>query len=209
MDTALSEEADVEPLLTSLKLDKASLIQAVRYADSERALCTGNDVHGFAAFTVYDKVARALRERYVGRDGWERDETDNQAGIRHPELKIRVVPVNFDENAGNGLLQPTNSSPKGEKTKAKARCNGTGWLPGLPEIPHQEQSEYKTWILGVRSVNGEPLRAELSFPVAFEGKFFTRFAPRIILLDGTDESPAVTSDSLPATEIVDIPIHRK
>jgi len=208
-DSVLFESADILPQLTALGLDREGLVEAVRYAESERALCTSNDVHGFSQITVYDKAARSLRETFVGA-GWEKDETNNQAGISHPGLKIRVVPCNFDENCGNPLVEPTNRSPKGEVSKAKARCNATGWLPGLPDVEAQDGDDYKTWILGVFAVEGEPLRAELSFPVGFDGKYYTRFATRIILLRGDEEGARGARDDAPApTEIVDIPIARK
>lgn len=210
-DVVLTDEESVTALVAELELDVKGLIDAVRYADSERALCTANDVHGFSSMTVYDKTARALRETYVGR-GWERDETNNQAGIAHPVKKIRLVPCNFDQNTCNPLVQPSNRSPKGEVSKAKTRCNATAWLPGLPDIPAQSEHEYKTWILGVYAVDGEPLKAELCFPVEFDGKHFTRFSIRAMLLRGDEESetPARRSgDAPPPTEIVDIPIARK
>ncbi|QGZ96973.1 hypothetical protein [Terricaulis silvestris] len=209
-DTVLRESHEVVPFLTTLSLDVEGLVEAVRYAESQRALCTSNDVHGFSQMTVYDKAARGLREVYCGRDGWEKDETNNQAGICNPALKIRVVPCNFTIECGTSV-EPTNRSPKGEVSKAKARCNATGWLPGLPDIEAQEGSEYKTWILGIYAVGGEPLKAELSFPVAFDGKYFTRFETRVILLRGSedDDTPTGRRDAPEPTEVVDIPIARR
>jgi hypothetical protein len=209
-DSVLSEDFEVLPLLADMDLDKNGLIESVRYADAERALCTGNDVNGFAAMTVYDKTARALRERYCG-GPWEKDDTDNQAGIRHPVKKLRIVPCNFDINAGNLLVQPTNRSEKGEVSRGRARCNATGWLPNLPDIPAQDRHDFKTWILGIYAADRQPLRAELSFPVEFNGKYFTRFARRIILLRG-DEDENLTKGRRGGegpTDIVDIAIVRK
>lgn len=209
-DIVKIHKAEIAALVAELGLDLEGLIEVVRYADSERSLCTSNDVHGFASMTVYDKAARGLRETFCGK-GWEKDETNNQAGICHPDKKIRIVPCNFDQNTSNPLVQPTNRSPKGEVSKAKARCNATGWLPGLPDVPAQPEAEYKTWILGIFAVDGEPLKAELAFPVEFDGKFFTRFLIRAVLLRGDeDASPGRRSGEAPSpTEIVDIPIARK
>ena len=176
----------------------------------ERVLCTSNDVHGFSQMTVYDKAARGLREVYCGQGEWEKDETNNQAGICHPGLKIRVVPCNFTAECGT-LAEPTNRSPKGEVSKAKARCNATGWLPGLPDVEAQHGVEYKTWILGIYAVEGEPLKAELSFPIAFDGKYFTRFETRVLLLRGDEdgETPGSRRNAPQPTELVDIPITRR
>lgn len=204
-----SEDYEVIPLLTRMDLDKAGLIEAVRYASAERKLCTANDASGFEAITVYDKAARGLREIYGG-GPWAKDESNGQAGIKHPGLRIRIVPCNFDEYCGS-LNDPSNRSPKGEVSKAKAMCNATGWLFERQAIPPQAGAEFLTWILGVRSVDGEPLRAELSLPIKFDGKFYTGFAKRIILLDGSEDgdSGARRRDGPAPTEIVDIPIVRK
>lgn len=207
-DSVLSVDFEIVPHLASMGLDKEGLIEVVRFADAERALCTGNDVNGFAAMTVYDKAARALRERYCG-GGWEKDDTDNQAGIRHPAKKLRIVPCNFDINVGNRLVQPTNRSPKGEVSRGKARCNATGWLPGVPDIPPQDRKDYKTWILGIYAVDAQPLKAELSFPVEFDGSFYSRFAQRIILLRGDEDDHRPSGRDEGPTDIVDIAIIRK
>jgi hypothetical protein len=184
----------------------------VRFAESERALCTTNDARGFELMTVYDKAARRLREIFCGKD-WERDDSDNQAGIRNAALKLRVIPCNFDEDAGNPLVEPTNRVAKGEGSRAKSRCNGTGWLPGLEDIPAQAGRDYVTWILGIYAQDGKSLKAELSLPIDFAGNHFTRFGSRIILLDGTEEIGGSSQSSRPdrpgPTEEIDIAIPRK
>lgn len=211
-DQVLAQDFEVVPLLVQLGLDKAGLIEAVRYAESERSLCTPNDAAGFAAMTVYDKAARRLREIYCGAR-WERDESNNQAGIRNPALGVRVVPCNFDQNTGNPLIDPLNRSPKGEVSRAKTRCNATGWLPGLPDVPAQEHDNLKTWVLGIYAAERRPLRAELSFPVDFDLGYFTRFSKRIILLNGTEHGDPfrdrIDLDNDDAVGIVDISISRK
>jgi len=210
-DAVYMQDFEVVPMLTAMALDRLGLIEAVRYAEAERALCTSNDANGFAAMTVYDKAARGLRETYCGKD-WEKDDSYNQAGIRHPEKRLRIVPCNFDVNAGNPLIQPTNRSPKGDVSRSKVRCNATGWLPGIPDVPAQSGREDKTWVLGIYAVEGQPLKAELSFPVDFDGSYFTRFAERIILLRGDEDDGSldrVGRDDQGPTEVVDIAITRK
>ena len=202
------EDFEVVPLLTQMALDKAGLIEAVRYAHAERKLCTANDANGFEAITVYDKTARGLREIYGG-GPWEKDESNGQAGIQHVGLRLRIVPCNFDEDCAS-LRDPSNRSPKGEVSKAKAMCNATGWLFKREEIAPQAGAEFLTWILGVRSVDGEPLRAELSLPIKFDSNFYTGFAKRIILLDGSEDDETARRHEGPTpTEVVDIPIVRK
>src|SRR3546814_15742708 len=94
--TLLFEDHDVVPAIVGMELDRDRLIEVARYADSERALCTSNDARGFDLIITHDKVARWLREMFCG-ERREKDELDNQPGIRNPFLKIRIIPCNLYE----------------------------------------------------------------------------------------------------------------
>ena len=206
----LADDADVDTLLRSMELDREKLRAVVAYADGHRALCTSNDVKGFELITMHDKAARGLRDTFGG-DRWEKDETDNQAGIRNPHLKIRVIPCNLDKNAGNPdpSISPRNRHPKGAASKAKIRCNRTGWLPGLP-MPEPEKDEYETWIFGMYA-DDDGRGAELSLPLSYSATQF-KFVTRIILEQrGYDDGIGARKapDSEPPTEIVDIAVKRK
>lgn len=210
-DALFFEDHEVVPLLSQMDLDREGLLEIIRYANSERKLCTGNDSNGFEPMTVYSRAARGLRETYG--DPWEYDDSNGQAGIRHPKKRLRIIPCNFDEYCGTTEpgKQPSNRSPKGEVSRRKTRCNQTGWLLGLPvPAPTISADDYATWVLGIRSVDGEPLRAELSLPIAFESNHFTLFRPRIILLQGNEDDTFGKRQDGPApTEVVDIPVRRK
>ena len=52
------------PLLQQLALDRDKLIDVVRVAASERALCTRNDIRGFDLITMNGKVIRGLRDTF-------------------------------------------------------------------------------------------------------------------------------------------------
>lgn len=200
---------DVDLKLRRMQLDREGLIAAVRYADGERALCTANDPKGFDLITMNARLARAIRDRFVG-DGWEPDEKDNQPGIRNPALKLRVIPCNFDENAGNVLADPSNLRDKGWASNSKTLCNKTAWLPGFEPSPEREQLEYETYVLGTYSNEGE-LRAELSKPLNFTSGRYTQFLPRIILLDGSEGERAFGArpEREGPTEVIDIAVKRK
>jgi hypothetical protein len=208
----IKEPLDVDAELHSMGLTRDGLVVAVRYAESERTLCTGNDPIGFPSYVVYARAARKLREIFVPR-GWEKDDTYNQAAIKNIKAMIRVVPCNFDEGAGNEDATPANKSPKGETSRKKSLCNRTRWLP-FPEPFDSAQLDddgFKTWLLGIHIDDQSPTTAELSLPIEFDGKYFTRFGPRIILLDGTEPepTPARKGESDDAFEVIDIAISRK
>ncbi|WP_424362710.1 hypothetical protein [Methylocystis parvus] len=202
---------DVDAHLASMALDKAGLVTAVLYAEAERALCTPYDPLGFGNMVAYARAGRKLRELYIRRDrDWELDNSYNQVAIKNPRTRIRVVPCNFDEGAGDRLVTPSNRSPKGEISRQKSLCNRTAWIPGLIDKGAPiDVDGYRTWILGMHLDDERPPKAELSMPIDFDGQFFSNFATRIFLLDGTDApiSPAKKSES--AFEVIDITVRRK
>jgi hypothetical protein len=213
MDMAiLAEQMEIVPFLVEMELEFEGLVESARYGDRERALCTANDPKGFELILMNAKVARGLRETFCG-DRWEADETDNQPGIRNPFLKIRVIPCNFDENAGNQFVTPTNRAEKGSASKKKVRCNATPWIPGLidPTEP-EDESEYTTFVLGTYFDSHIGLRAELSRPKAFSSGQYKRFETRVMLLDGSEDNSSpvgAKTDRGGPTEIIDIAVNRK
>jgi hypothetical protein len=203
---------DIENLLKDMGLDREGLTQAVRFAEHEKSFVTANDPIGFGPFIAYGKTGRALREWYLSK-GWVKDDSNNQCAIKNPKTKIRVVPCNFDKFAGNRLIRPTNKSPKGAVSRSKSACNRTVWLPGFepPIIDPKLNDGYQTWVLGIY-IDDTRTGAELSWPVGFDGSFFTQFGTRIILLSGNDDDAGIGkrkgSDD-DAFGVVDIEIKRK
>ncbi|MEH0197122.1 hypothetical protein V7S57_16735 [Caulobacter sp. CCNWLY153] len=206
----LAHHTEAISVLASLELDAEKLIEVVRYADSERALCTSADPRGFDLITMNARAARGLREAFGG-ERWHFDEKDNQAGIRNPHNKVRVIHCNFDRNCCDSTNSPTNLAEKGAASRMKVASN-QAWIPGLPVPDHQEDSEYTTWVLGTHyDKDGDTLFAELSRPVTFTAGRYTRFEQRIVLLDGrgTSLAPNDRREREGPTEIVDIVIARK
>lgn len=201
---------DVDYALSQLGLDRDGLAECAKIADSQRALCTSNDVKGFDLILMNDKIGRALREQFVGKE-WEKDEFENQPGIKNPKLRIRVIPCNFDDGAGRVDMNPSNLCTKGAASRSKTRCNKTPWLRGL-EAPEEIPTEsYTTYVFGTYFEKDCILRAELSLPLDFKSGKYLLFKPRIIILSGDDENGRATrrQDREGPTEIVDIPVARR
>ncbi len=209
-NSIIADPFDVTVALRAMGLTRRGLIEAVRFAESERALCTTNDPKGFDLITMHARLARALRNQFVG-EQWESDDTDNQPGIRNAKLKLRVIPCNFDNNAGNPFARPRNLRGKGYASDAKTLCNRTAWLPGLEPQSTTGGGDYQTFVLGAYAADGEPLRAELSKPILFQGGHFLDFKPRFILLDGSekDADSIFRPDSEGPTDVIDIAVKRK
>ncbi len=182
--SAVLSPIDGDNLLSEMGLDRQGLIEAIRFGASEHALCTSNDGIGFAPYLAYDKIGRRLRELYLPR-GWERDNSNNQCAIKNPRTRVRVVPCNFDEDAGNPAGEPSNRSPKGEVSRKSTDSNKMAWLPGLPRPkPLPDAGGYLTWVLGAFIDSEKPIGAELSFPTEFDGQRFTLLSKRIPLMFG-------------------------
>jgi hypothetical protein len=206
----LTAHEEITPLLESLELSRAKLIDVIRYGDGERALCTANDLKGFGPIIMNGRTVRGLRDVFCG-ERWESDEADNQGGIRNLHIGVRVIHCNFDGNCCHPTKNPTNLTEKGAASRMKVASN-QGWIPGLPVPDEQESAKVTTWVLGTHYNKDEgALLAELSRPLTFSGGRYTRFAERIVLLDGRERDP-VESDRAPRpapTEIIDIPVFRK
>jgi hypothetical protein len=206
------EPLEVDNLLIEMKLDRNGLEKAIRFAEHERSFVTANDPIGFGNFVVYAKAGRGLREWYLPK-GWVKDDSDNQCAIKNSKTKVRIVPCNFDEFAGNrDGREPTNKAPKGEVSRKKSACNMTAWLPNLPVIEPELNDGFQTWVLGIHIDDRRPTGAELSLPIAFKGQHFTRFGKRIILLSGDDDvavSRKRQGSDDDAIGIVDISVKRK
>jgi hypothetical protein len=195
--------------LALMDLNHDGLLEVVKLAHTEGGFVSRNDVKGWRLIATHNRAVRALRDRFIGKD-WEREDTENQEGIRNPRCGIRIIIANFDELAGepDKSVTPTNLKPKGRASSRKARCNQTGWLPGLalPEPTHQQ---WQTWVLGISS-DDDGYSAELSLPLDFKSNKFSMLVKRIVICSRGKASP-VEPVRLPVQplEEIDIPIQRK
>ena len=205
----LVKPLDVTTELEAIELQYDKLVAVVRYADSERALCTANDPKGFGYIVMNGRAARGLREQFVG-DRWEADDKDNQPGIRNPHIKVRVIPCNFDHNTANLIRDPSNRTEKGHASRAKTQCNGTAWFPGMEPAVEEAEDGYTTYVLGMYS-DEDGLKAELSRPSNFASGHYTHFLSRIILMNGEDSGDRTPHSGRGEgpTDIVDITVKRK
>lgn len=195
--------------LAAMDLDIDGLRWAVQQAHGEGGFSTSNDVKGWRLIVTHDKLVRAIRERFCGK-AWEKDDAENQEGIRNPARGIRIIAANFDSLAGDpdSSVTPSNLRPKGNASWRKARCNQTGWLPGL-SLPEPVHQDWQTWVLGIGS-DDDGVGAELSLPLEFDGDRFSKLIKRIIIRSRGEPDP-VEPARLPIAplEEIDIPVRRR
>ena len=212
----LDDAIDADGQIRRWRVDRAGLIEAVRYAQSFYVECTANDPFGFEYVVSYAKAGRFLRDTYAGYNGWAKDDAQNQTAIKNDDLKIRIHPCNFCSLTANPSHSPSNISEKGTAARENTRCNEQLSFFDIPEVLHDvsaERNEYTTLLLGM-NFESDFLKAELSLPVKFNKGRLTRLSIRVPLLDG--EPPKDVDVKLPKSPKpsdvfgeVDIAIGRK
>lgn len=182
------------------------------------AACNGgtdNDPPTARGWDAWRYGTRRFRE--VKRpDGWEKDDQENLSTIVHPSAKFRIAVANTNEATGILNGTPKNKSAKGVGSERAVELNRQPPLP-LPEfLEHFEKAKAaaaragaRIWYLCVH-IDGELVRAELSFPTTVEGGFLGDWEERIILID--PKGPVCESDRSSGDDYApdfDIPVRRK
>lgn len=207
----LADPIDADAQLSDWRLDRSRLSECVLYAQSFFVECTANDPKGFAGTMAYSRCGRRLRDLYAGKDGWVKDETNNQTAIKNDELKIRLYPCNFDSRTASPQ-SPVNLTEKGSAAKADTFCNAQLSLFDTPEVlfdVEESQELYRTLLLGM-NFEGDFTKAEVSYPVSFNRKRFTGLSIRVPLLNGIPpESAKPKAKTGDAFGEVDIQIVRR
>ena len=173
--------------LRTLGCEYEDLIEVVRACVAGRGGCTANDPRSAPGYESWRLGTRHLRERFLPKEGWERDSALNIESIVHRERRIRISVVNTDEGTGMPLRSPRNRTPKGVATETVTDLNGQLELgESIPLLADAARSErLETWHLCVFD-NGADVRAEFSRPIEFAFGHFVKFAERIFLLQDDD-----------------------
>ena len=173
--------------LRALGCEYEDLIEVVCACVAGRGGCTANDPISAPGYEAWRLGTRRLRERFLSKEGWQRDGALNIESIVHRERRIRISVVNADEGTGMPLRSPRNRTPKGVATATVTDLNGQLELgESIPLLADATRSEgLETWHLCVFD-DGADVRAELSRPVEFASGHFVKFAERILLLQDCD-----------------------
>lgn len=211
MPTAIYfEEHDRSRRLRELGLDRPRLIEVVRAMVAARADTTDNNARSAPGYRAWDAGVCSLRQQYCG-DGWEREVLNGIETIRHPELRIRVTPVNADEGVCCRDSSPCNRAPKGPATGKVIDLNGQMELfPDDPKgRPAKHHDGYSFWQLLVYD-DGNAVRAELSRPIEFDGSYFIAFSERIFLIENGDwDAGSVSPSGEGEDDDIDVDVRRK
>jgi len=156
-----------------------------------------SNVVGFETWrwgTRYAREDKTLKEL-----GWELCDSDQVAGIRHDELRIKLVCCGTDANTGNPTKSPRNLSERGVNS-----CKLIGRNAGQIEMGFVEPDEptYDLWYY-CSYYCAKFISIEVSRPTSEIGGFVTAFSDRIIIAQ-PGEIPGIRRFSVPQ-EFADVP----
>lgn len=168
----LSDHSEVVSRLDDLGMDAQTLLHIAARACLERANATPFHPANAPGTFAYQHGTFALRDMYVGKNGWQKERPNGVEAIWNPDTNTRVVFANVD-TCCNPDYDPKPKSTKGAGAERTCEPNLFG---SLPRFYKEDTSPGLTFYLMV----DDDGRVELSRPI-IRGKTFSEFPERIFL----------------------------
>lgn len=180
-DRVVSQDYEIESRLNQLGLTASEMIGVVHQAMAAKAGFVLNHPLNAAGQLSYIYGTGALRDT-LRTKGWEIDRTGNVESTYNPTTGMKIVFQNADSACDDGR-DPKAISDKGPASST-AVDQGQGYL--FPEYAAEDEAKRKKenaalWYLFVY-INGDDVRAELSFPKRIEDGQFKGFNERIYII---------------------------
>jgi len=201
----LKEQLEIRSRLADFGVTRDELLAVVSAAVGARRSASPMAPASAGGLMAWIRGTEELRALCLPK-GWEATRTDNIEAVYHAETGIKIIYQSADR-AGDPVADPLAVSKKGLGS-ARAVESGQGDL--FPEYIVETLRELNaaSWYLFVY-VDGDDVRAELSFPKAVEDDQFRGFNERILLVQkGEWEVMDLGQDEAPAPEL-DVPVRRK
>lgn len=196
-----SQEHEVVPVLTTMRLPKDVLVDLLDRAVGERANVTASDPSGTAGTEMRRWCTRFLRDDPELRAlGWVPCSHSQVAGIRNDELQIKVAFMNT--TAGTGMLsrQPHSVSERGgvsEQLINRNHARGTMSLFGDDDAQDEDPiAGYDFWYL-CAYVSDRHIAAELSRPIGVTASIVDQYSHRVILWQPGEKDGMRRDDLIP------------
>jgi hypothetical protein len=201
-DRIVARDYEVASRLDQLGLTASELIGVVHQAVAAKAAFVLNHPLNAAGQLSYIYGTGALRDALRVK-GWEIDRTGNIEATIDPESGMKIVFQNADSACDDGR-DPKAISDKGP---AASKAVDQGQHSLFPEYDVEDEEKRKKenaalWYLFVY-INGEDVRAELSFPKRIEDGQFKGFNERIYIIkvgEWASMTPKVDDTEAPAQD---------
>lgn len=195
----ISQDYEVGSRLAQIGLSAGELIEVVRHAVAAKASFVLNFPLNAAGQLSYIHGTGALRD-ILRVKGWEIDRTGNIEATYNPKTGMKIVFQNSDSACDD------NRDPKAisEKGPAAMRAVDLGQMNLFPEfdtedVKRKSRENASLWYFCVH-INGDDVRAELSFPKSIEDKQFKEFNERIYII-----KPGEWASMMPKEDDAEIP----
>jgi hypothetical protein len=215
----------VREQLALLDLTPEDLIEAIRFGESHRALCTPDDPPNFHGITAWARTVRGLRIGRLRHENWTADDEGNYSTLVNPEKSLAIAVVTGDDETGvydadRPLAQPRLKYTKGNKTiEAVLRNSLTPYL--FPEMTADAKAKREkieaalnrlTWML-LRRRAKDAVFAELSLPWKISSAGQVMNWKHRIILEPMDVEPIVdlqddSGNDFGDVIVIDVPVQR-
>ncbi len=197
--------------LETLGLTAGDLIEVVKRSVAARASAVSTFPANAAGQLSYIFGTAAIRDMLLWK-GWQIDRTGNIEATYNPAIGIKIVFQNAD-SACEDRRDPKAISEKGP---AASKAVDSGQMYLFPEIEaahaeSQARENASLWYFFVH-INGDDVRAELSFPKSIEDRQFKGFNERIYVIkhgEWMSIAPESMEDAEPIAQDFDIEVTRK
>lgn len=180
----LFEDFEVIPRLTELGLPKDIVLDILDMAAGERARVTPSDPAATAGNEMRRWLIRYLRDDpRLKKIGWVACSHGQLEGIRNDALKIKLVPLNTDANAGVLNKEPISVSEKGPAAEKVIKGNEDrrqGNMFEEPEDAPDPLADYD-FLYFCTHASDIILSAEISRPSGLFKSHIAHYSERIIL----------------------------
>ena len=197
-----SEETEVVPLLTRMKLPRHALLEIISKVAGERANTNDADPPSAVGYETWRWCVRYSREDQTLRaNKWTTCEQDQISGIRNEELAIKLAFLGTDSNTGKQNRSPKNLNERGPASCRLIDANDsqTSFAFVKPDKP-----KFDLWYLCTYFCDGY-ISAEVSRPHSQIGGIVSSFSERIILTQPF-EIPGIRRLPKILEEFADVPI---
>lgn len=196
----LVEDLEVVRRCVELGLPKGILLDILDRAAGERARVNPNDPSSTPGNEMRRWMTRFLREDIRLKDlGWVACSHAQLEGVRNDRLKIKLVQMNTDANAGNPSKSPTSVSDKGPSAERAIKGNEDrrqGSMFAEPEASADPIADYDFLYYCVHA-SDDTLSAELSRPSGLKAGFVNEYSERIILCQPGEKPGLRGPDTVP------------